>query len=262
MALFVDGPACTIGDLTDQDSGLLNVALTTGINVSTKLRLAVEEIRTDLHLWLIRPRPASYQGVALLLAPVQEPILHIGQIVVTPPLKRWETMHALALVYRDAYFSQLVDRYQAKWQEYANLTRGATESFIASGLGLVRNPVVQAAPPILSMTPGPQGGGTFYASVAWVNAANQEGAPSYASSLTVSDGNLMTVGVTGAPSNAVGFNVYAGTSLTAMLRQNDLLLPVGAAFTYVPGEITQGPLPGNGQMPDFTRPLARTMLRG
>jgi hypothetical protein len=258
MALFVDGPACTIGDLTDQDSGLLDVALTTGINVSTKLRLAVEEIRTDLHLWLIRPRPT----VELFWAPAQEPILHIGQIVVTPPLKRWETMHALALVYRDAYFSQLVDRYQAKWQEYANLTRDASESFIACGLGLVRNPVVQAAPPNLSTTPGPQTGGTFYASVTWVNAANQEGAPSYASSLTVSDGNLMTVGVTGAPSNAVGFNVYAGASLTAMLRQNDVLLPVGATFTYVPGEITQGPLPGNGQIPDFTRPLARTMLRG
>src|SRR5580658_1597103 len=178
MALFVDGPAATIDDLTDQDAGLLEVALVTGINVSTKLRLAVEEIRTDLHLWLNKPVPTLEQ--------IWGPRLHIDQIVVTPPLKRWETMHALALVYRDAYFSQLVDRYQAKWQEYTNLTRDATESFVASGLGLVRNPVVQAAPPILSMTPGPQGGGTFYASVAWVNAANQEGAPSYASSLTVS----------------------------------------------------------------------------
>ena len=27
MALFVDGPACTIDDLTDQDTGLLDVAL-------------------------------------------------------------------------------------------------------------------------------------------------------------------------------------------------------------------------------------------
>ncbi len=171
-------------------------------------------------------------------------------------------MHALALVYRDAYFSQLVDRYQAKWQEYAKLAGDATESFIASGLGLVSDPVVQAAPPLLSTTPGPQSGGTFYASVTWVNATNQEGAPSYASSLTVSDGNLMTVAVTGAPRNAVGFNVYAGTSLAAMFLQNDVVLPVSSTFLYVPGQVTQGPLPGNGQMPDFTRPLARTLLRG
>ena len=56
MALFVDGPACTIDDLTDQDAGLLGVAQTTGINVYAKLRLAQEEIGTDLQLWLIRPR--------------------------------------------------------------------------------------------------------------------------------------------------------------------------------------------------------------
>ncbi len=146
MALFVDGPACTIDDLTDQDSGLLDVALGTNINVTTKLRLAQEEIETDLQLWLNKPRPT--------LELVWAPTLRIGQIVVTPPLRRWETMHALALVYRDAYFSQLVDRYQAKWQEYASLAGDARESFIASGLGLVSDPVTQAAPPILAATPG------------------------------------------------------------------------------------------------------------
>jgi hypothetical protein len=254
MALFVDGPACTIDDLTDQDTGLLDVVLTNNINVSTKLRLAVEEIRTDLHLWLNRPGPS--------LDPVWGRALRIEQIVVTPPLKRWEAMHALALVYRDAYFSQLVDRYQMKWREYARLARDARESFIAGGLGLVNDPVVQAAPPVLSTTAGPQHGGTFYASVAWVNPANQEGLPSYASSITVADGHLMKVGVTGAPKNAAGFNVYAGTSLTAMLLQNSVLLPVSATYLYVPGQVTQGRLPGSGQAPDFTRPLARTVLRG
>ncbi len=258
MALFVDGPACTIDDLTDQDTGLLDVALTNNINVSTKLRLAVEEIRTDLHLWLKKPQTTpDLLWVSPTLAPP-----HIGQIVVTPPLKRWETMHSLALVYRDAYFSQLVDRYQAKWQEYISLTRDARESFIAGGLGLVRDPVIQAAPPLLSTTPGPQSGGTFYASVTWVNSTNQEGTPSYASSITVVDGNLMTVGVTGAPANAVGFNVYAGTSLAAMFLQNNVPLPSGATFLYVPGQTTLGPLPGTGQTPDFMRPLARTILRG
>lgn len=254
MALFVDGPACTIGDLTDQDAGLLDVAMNTGINLSTKLRLAMEEIRTELHLWLERPRPT--------LELIWGPIFHVGQIVVTPPLKRWEVMHALTLVYRDAYFSQLVDRYQAKWQEYATLAKDARDSFIASGLGMVSDPISQAPPPILSTTSGPQAGGTFYASVAWVNAGNQEGAPSYASSITVSDGNLMVVGATGAPANAVGFNVYAGTSLAAMFLQNNVALPPTATFLYVPGEATQGRLPGTGQQPDFKRPLARTLMRG
>jgi hypothetical protein len=254
MALFVDGPASTISDLTDQDAGLLDVALGTGINVSTKLRLAMEEIRTDLQLWLNRARIPTVM--------IWGPTLRIEQIVVTAPLKRWETMYALALVYRDAYFSQLVDRYQAKWQEYSSLARDARENFLATGIGMVSDPVKQAAPPVLSMTAGPQAGGIFYAGVAWVNAAGQEGLPSYASSITVTDGNLMTVAVTGAPANAVGFNVYAGTSLDAMWRQNNVALPVAGSFLYVPGETTSGALPGKGQEPDFTRPVARTILRG
>lgn len=254
MALFVDGPACTIEDLTDQDAGLLDVALGTNINVSTKMRLAVEEIGTDLKLWLNRPRP--------VLELPWGPTLQLRQVVVTPPLKRWEVMHSLALVYRDAYFSQLVDRYQAKWQEYANLATDARESFIASGFGVVNDPVVRATPPILSTTPGPQPGGTFYACVTWVNRENQEGAASEPASLAVQDGNLMTVGAISAPANAAGFNVYAGTSLAAMLMQNDVLLPANATYLYVPGQMTAGPLPGNGQEPDFIRPIARTTLRG
>jgi hypothetical protein len=254
MALFVDGPACTIDDLVDQDAGLLPVAETTGINVSAKLRLAKEEIETDLDLWLIKPRPTMEM--------LWGPVLRVEQIVVTAPLKRWETMHALALVYRDAYFSQLVDRYQAKWQEYSMLATAVRESFIASGLALVSDPIHRAQPPILSMVTGPQSGGVFYASVSWVNAAGQEGAASVASSITIPDGNLMTATAVNAPANTVGFWIYAGTALNSMFRQNDVALPMGVTYTYIPGQITQGPQPGNGQKPDFVRPLARTLMRG
>jgi hypothetical protein len=254
MALFVDGPACTVDDLADQDAVLLDVAQTTGIDVSTKLRLAQEEIGTDLHLWLIKPRPT----LEILWAPVPR----LDQIVVTPPLKRWETMHALALVYRDAYFSQLVDRYQARWQEYAKLAANARESLIASGLGLASDPLRQPRPPLLSSVAGPQAGGQFYASVSWVNAKGQESAASAASSITIADGNLMTVAAPNAPGNATGFRVYAGTALNSMFLQNDVVLTIGLTYTYVPGLVTQGPLPGAGQSPDFGRPLTRTLPRG
>jgi hypothetical protein len=254
MALFVDGPACTIDDLTDQDAGLLAVAETNGINVSSKLRLGQEEIETDLKLWLIKPQPTR----EILWGAM----LRIEQIVVTSPLKRWETMHALALVYRDAYFSQLVDRYRAKWQEYSTLASVARESLVASGLGLVSDPIYRAPPPVLSFVAGPQQGGTFYASVSWVNAAGQEGAASAASSVTIPDGQLMTVAAVNISGNAIGFQVYAGTALNSMFRQNAVTLPVGAIYTYIPGQVTQGPVPGRGQKPEFVRPLARTLLRG
>ncbi|HTA42393.1 MAG TPA: hypothetical protein VK789_08100 [Bryobacteraceae bacterium] len=259
MALFVDGPAATIENLADQDAGLLAVAQTTGIDVSVKLRLAQEEVRADLELWLIKPRLAIDMFQTEML---WRPLLRIEQVVATPPLKRWETMHALELTYRDAYFSQLVDRYQAKWQQYQTLTFAARECFIASGLGLVTDPLHQPEPPALASVEGPQNGGTFYASVSWVNAAGQEGAASEASSITIADGNLMTVSAVNAPENAAGFRVYAGPILDSMFRQNDVLLPIGVTYTYVPGQITQGTLPGKGQKPDFTRALTRLLSRG
>ena len=129
-------------------------------------------------------------------------------------------------------------------------------------MGLINDPLVQAGLPVLGSVAGPQKGGTFYASIAWVNAAGQEGAASAASSITIPDGNLMTVSAAAMPPNAAGFNVYAGTQLDAMVLQNNLVLPVRSSFTYVPGATTQGRLPGAGQTPDFVRPLTRTLLRG
>jgi hypothetical protein len=254
MALFADGVISTIDDLTNQDSGLLDVALTCGIDATTKLSLAHGDLETSLQLWLDRPRPTTelFSG----------PVTRIEQVVVTPTLKRWETMMALAMFYRDAYFSQLVDRYQARWGEYSRLSRDAYESFIASGLGLVSLPVRRASLPALGSVAGPQAGGTFYAVVAWVNAAGQEGAPSVVSSITIADNNLMTVAAVNAPANAVGFNVYAGTLIDGMVAQTSVPLPAGASFTYVPGFTVQGSSPGNGQQPDYLRPLARTILRG
>lgn len=255
MALFVDGPAATIDDLTNQDCGFLEVAQTCGINATVKLALAHEEITTDLELWLEHSRPTAADMI-------WRPSLRIEQIVVTAPLKRWETMQSLALFYRDAYFSQFADRYQAKWDEYATLTRAAYEKFLANGMGLVNDPIRQAVPPQLASVPGPQKGGTFYASVSWVNATGQEGAPSVASSIAIPDGNLMTVSATNPPANARGFNVYAGANLSALTQQNNTFLPLNGSYTFVPGFVNSGNLPGLGQKPDFVRPLPRTLLRG
>jgi hypothetical protein len=254
MGLFVDGPACTIEDLTEQDSGLLDVSQTNGINLAAKLRLAQEEIGTELQLWLDQQKP----GIEL----IGEPAWRIGQIVATPPLKRWEAMHALELVYRDAYFSQLIDRYQAKWQEFTRLSGDAREKFVAIGMGLVQDPMPKAKPPALVVSQAPQSGGTFYASVAWVNSGGQEGEASPAASITFPDGHLMSVAAIDPPKSAAGFNVYAGPSPYGMCLQNETLVPVNVAYQYLPGQPMEGRRPGNGQRPDFMRPILRLWSRG
>jgi hypothetical protein len=254
MALFVDGPATTIDDLTDQDSGLLEVAQQNGVNLATKLRLAVDEIRTDLELWLMKPRPT--------IGEIWSPTLKIDQIVVTPELKRWETMYTLALVYRDVYFTQVVDRFQAKWQGYLELASVVRESFLAIGLPAVNDPIHRAATPVLVSIAGTGASGTFYASVAWVNAANQLGAASEISSMAVPDGNVMVVAAVNPPANATGFVVYAGAALNALVLQSSTALPVTSTYEYIPGQITSGPAPGHGQKPDLFRPVSRMIPRG
>ena len=255
MALFVDGPACTIEELVDQDAGLLETAQTCGINLTTKVRLAAQDVENELQVWLDRPRS--------LIRRFSAGGIRIDQVVVTPPLRDWLTMHSLELVYRDGYFSQLVDRYQAKWMQYAKLAREARDGFVASGLGIVSDPMSLAVPPVLATVEGSQQGGTFYARVAWVNAAGQAGAASAASTITLGDGHLMTVLATDGPRNAIGFNVYAGWALDTLFQQNDVPVPTGTAFYFVPATAKRaGIMAGAGQAPDMMKPLPRSILRG
>jgi hypothetical protein len=256
MALFLDGPAVTIDDLINEDSGLLVTSQTVGINVTAKLQLAMSEVQSELETVLLRLQSAAGFGL------VQPP--GIGQVVVTPDLARWEKMQALVMVYRDASYTQLIDRYKAKWDMFLKLTQAARDQFIANGVGLVNVPVPEAALPVLGTISvvSTQAGGTFYACVTWVNATGQEGSPSDAGSIVVPANNLMTVMATSAPANAVGFNVYVGTVLAMMTLQNSVVLPVGGSFTYVPGSSTSSQLPGTGQVPDYVKALPATIMRG
>lgn len=252
MPLFIDGPSVTVEDLVNEDSGLLDVAKSCGINVSTKILLAHDELGTDLNLLIARVNAGDTTGE----------MLGLRQVAVTSSLKKWETMMSLSAFYRDAYFSQLVDRFQAKWKEYTQLTQVANNKFIAGGIGFVSDPAPRAEAPLLNSVPGPQSGGVFYAVVTWVNAAGQEGEPSIASSLTVADGNLMTVMAINAPSSAIGFNVYAGPILSSLLLQTSTPLSAGLSFTYIPGQMAEARTPGTGQSPDFFRSASQMMLRG
>lgn len=249
MALFLDGPGCTIDDLIDEDSGLLDTAQTVGINVTAKLKLAMSEVQSELSTLLLR---------------LQTTPPTIGQVVVTTDLARWEKMQALAMVYRDASYTQLIDRYKAKWDMFVKLAHAAKDQFIANGVGLVNDPLPKASLPVLGTASAgdSQIGGTFYACIAWVNAAGQEGSPSDAESITVPADNLMTVMAAAAPSNATGFNVYAGTVLAMMTLQNTTPIAIGQSFSYVPGASSSSQTPGTGQKPDLVRALPAATMRG
>ena len=148
MALFTDGAIASIEDLRGHDTQLLNVATVEDIDVTRKLALAQEEIAIEL-TGLLEQAMLSGQ----LAAPPS-----IEQVVVTTPLKLWHIFRTLEMVYRDAFNSQLNDRYAGKRDEYHEMAKWAYSRLVQSGLGMAANPVEQATTPDAAAIGGQPGG--------------------------------------------------------------------------------------------------------
>jgi hypothetical protein len=245
MSLFTDGLISTIADLTAYDSSLLDVASTEGIDVTRKLGLAQDEVATVLITLLPQGADAG-----------------LSNLVVTTPLRLWHIFQTLALVYEDAYYSQLNDRYQGKWKMYADRARWAKEKLMQAGAGFVSDPIAQAQPPVLVEVPGNRPAATYFVAAAWVNESGAEGAPSQSRSLSAAVGNSIRVTPAAAPTNAAGWNVYAGYGSDDMSLQTDTPLDPSQSWTFTDPELAAGRAPGSGQLPDFLRALPRLLQRG
>src|SRR5690242_20632984 len=121
MALLTDGDVSTIEDLKSYESAILELANTEGIDLTAKAKLASSEIAAELAPFLAR------EGHAADLAR--------NGVVVTPSLRLWHMVQTLCVVYRDAYHSQLNDRYKAKWNEYQRLAHRIRGLAFDTGIG-------------------------------------------------------------------------------------------------------------------------------
>jgi hypothetical protein len=254
MALFTDGIS-TIQDLTSQDSSVLATAQTENIDLSTKLTLAQQELGIELTTLLQRSNTYDWQ---FWLQPDPE----VNNIVVTPPLQLWHVFQTLMLVYQDAYFDQLNDRYKGKRDQFQQLAKWAMDKLIQTGVGVVSNPIPQAAPPQLTSMPGGQPEMTYCAGVSWLNAENEEGQASNPSLLDVAAGNVLVAQPVNRPANATAWNVYVGLSPTVMALQNAAPLPLDQVWVQAGPVSTLGKEPGSGQAPDYLRALPRVLQRG
>ncbi len=252
MALLTDGTISRIEDLSAYDSQLLTVANTEGINVTQKLGLARDEIQLEVSGLLARMSGWPASGIGVLTA---------KNVVVTAPLKMWHTLRALELVYRDAYQSQLNERYAGKRDEFAKMARWAYEKLVQAGLGMVWKPIAEAEPAQLTAAAGGLADGTYYAAVAWTSAAGEEGASSAASQIQVS-GSSFTVRAGAAPEIAAGWNVYAGSDKAGLTLQNTTPLAVGAVYQIPDTLTTAGRKAGSGQAPNYTQAVPRVIQRG
>ncbi len=254
MALFIDGGISTLEDLTAQDSQLLEVASVEGIDVTQKLGLADTELGLELEMLLAR-----------LGSPTDRPWMPttpgLDSVVITPALKLWHTHTVLALVYGDAYFSQLNDRYKAKRDQFREKAKWAREKVMQLGVGIATNPVPQASTPELEMASGGSlPNGTYYVTMAWTN-GSEEGRPALPSALTTTL-NTLVVRTGTAPAAATGWNVYIGADPDTMARQNETPIAVGQAWQQANTPSTSGPAPGDGQGPSYVQRIPFVFQRG
>ena len=260
MALFTDSAVTGIEDLRGHDSQILNVATVEGIDVTRKLALAQEELTVEIAGLLDQMRtPVGIYEVAGLLGGLNGTPT-VRQVVVTPPLKLWHVFRTLEMVYADAYNSQLNDRYGGKRDEYHEMAKWAYNKVVQSGLGIVMDPVEQAATPVVVPLAGGLADGSYYAAVAWTNAAGEEGASSIPAVIQVS-GSSFAVETT-VPANVKGWNVYCGTSQTTMTIQNVSTMTRGQAWVQPDTLSTTGRPAGSGQKPTYRLPVPRTIQRG
>ncbi len=259
MALFTDGPASTMEDLTAQDSQLLDVASVEGIDVTQKLALAQDELALELDALLTR---LSYVDQLFWLAP--QP--NLGSVVVTPALKLWHTFRSLEMVYSDAYNSQLNDRYAGKRDQFHLRAKWAYEKLVAAGIGVASVPVPRAAMPAVTAAAAPAPGaplpdGTYYVTVAWVNAAGEEGASALPATIATAGSTLLVQPAGAPPRTAAGWNVYVGTGPDSMALQNGSPIAIGQTWLQ-PAPLAAGRPPGPGQRPSYLKPVPRVIQRG
>lgn len=255
MALFSDGLLITGAELQEYENGILGVASTERLDITSKAKLAHDEIATDLLLFLDRnslwdPRLVTRRQVG------------ISDIVVTDPLKRWHAYKTLAMVYRDAYNNQLNDRYKGKWAQYDKLSEAAAQTLFHLGVGMVHQPIPRASEPSLTIVPMGVTGSAYYVRVSWVSISQQEGLASDAVEAKSSDGSSVVVAVSSPPSGIALWNVYAGSGPEDMALQNNSPLPIDTTWMLPATGMLSGRAPGDGQAPEWWIVDRRILPRG
>jgi hypothetical protein len=249
MALFIDGPVAAVPDLTAYESSILDTASTEAIDITNKLNIAHREVGFEISAFLAK------HGHSL---PAE-----LGRVMATEPVLHAECLRTLELTYRDAYNSQLNDRYLGKWKEYAALSTRAMSLLFEIGVGLSSAPVARAvAPTIATVSGGVLGTRTYAVSVAWQSTTGVEGARSTPQAAMAAAGTLAMIEAGSRPLNAIGYHVYAGPSEAEMQRQTMLPIASGTAWIEPTYGLRNDLAPVPAQSPDWFVTSRRVLRRG
>src|SRR5581483_1094341 len=224
------------------ETSITDVAGTEGIDTSVKLQLVQDEIAQQLLGFLLR----RDGGWAIGSGTQRRRQLGVSDVVVTDELRRWHTLRALAMIFRDAFDNQLNDRYEGKWQNYERLQAEAERLYLTNGVGLVWTPAPRPGAPEITTTRGPSIAGTYCFAYSWVTQDGSEGQCGDAASITLDAQTQAVVSCGTAPSGISGWNLYAGASLDGLALQNTA--PLAPVDHWAQGPpLRSGPPPGAGQ---------------
>jgi len=259
MALFTDPNVVTLDDLLQFESSLVQVSTTHGIDVATKINLAVNAISDKLMLWLLNSGASDPQFL-------QRRNLGLSTVVVTPALYRWLCFDSLSRFFAEAYNVQLNTRFQQKWTEYQQESQAAADMAFMSGLGIVYNPLPKPAIPVLVVGTGSSAAESLFVQTTWVDNNGNQSAPSDVNAQLLAALSGVTVTPTSQtgqpPAAAVGWNVYARTTDANLTLQNAAALPLNSSWQLPAHGLVSGALPCAGQQPNFYVALTRRILRG
>lgn len=251
MPLFTDGSIAGVSDLKAYESSILDTANTEGIALGSKLEIAQREIGLELTAFLLR------RGVSLGAH------RELSRVVVTEPLLHVHALHTLALIYRDAYNTQVNDRYLGKWKEYGQLSERALRQLLQVGIGMTNGPVPKAAEPVVNAIAGSVlPAADYVVRIGWVTATGATGALSDTALLPVDAEKLLTVSSPAGPAGINLFHVYAAAGEDELLRQTAEPLAIGQTWIQPTAGLLTGLPSAPIQRPDYYVTDRREWLRG
>ena len=265
MALFTDGAVATVEDLAGYEADVQEVGSAAGIDLKVKLELAHQEVGAQLTASSRRPGNVYQAGAGGWQTTGGEAGVSrfdVGQVVVTPPLKLWTTFQALVLFFRDAHTRRANDKYLAKWREYREMTKWASELLMQSGIGLVTRPVPRPQEPALDTAGSGLGPLSLFVRMTWVTADGAESAGSLEKAFKTKNAEALRVTPGPAPEGVTGWNVYAGQARGEALRQNVDVIDLGEAWVMPETGVENGAPIGDGQPADMFLTAPRYLQRG
>lgn len=252
MALFTDGNIATLNDLRGYETAILDLASNEGIDLGAKLALGHREVGFEILSFLLK------QGYTFANQ------RNLDSVVVTEPLPHAEIMWTLGLVYRDAYNSQLNDRYEGKWKQYTDLSRRALSQYFEIGVGLTTCPLPKPEPPNTQLSSGGSlAAVTYSVQVAVCGLDGFTGALSDPLFIHAPDSTRLSVSLgTELPQRATGWFLYVGSGQSEPARQNDQPMSADTVWTCPDGGPRTGLPAVRIQQPDMWAMQRRRLLRG